>query len=353
MLSDAATISRPPRAEGAGSLNEVRAVIPPECYRRTTWRATLAVVQALALWLAPVTLLVLTSARWWSPLLVGLTGLAVAGMFVLGHDASHAALFPSKAVNRWAARGLMLPSLHNETAWDLGHNRVHHGYTARLGFDFIWHPSNTEQWAQMTRHERLRHRLEWSWLGAGNYYFRAVWLEKMVRFSPDGKRGAAYRRDNRLTWGAFGVLAATLAAIGAFQGGPLRAVWLVAATLVVPFLIFCHIIGWTVYVHHVGPSMRWWPRREWTQFKGQMESTTILEFPRLIDRLWLHHIFVHTPHHVDARIPFHRLPAAARAIEQAYPDVVRRERWKLSSYLQATRACKLYDADNGRWLRYP
>lgn len=64
MLSDAATISRPPRAEGAGSLNEVRAVIPPECYRRTTWRATLAVVQALALWLAPVTLLVLTSARW-------------------------------------------------------------------------------------------------------------------------------------------------------------------------------------------------------------------------------------------------------------------------------------------------
>jgi acyl-lipid omega-6 desaturase (Delta-12 desaturase) len=34
----------------------------------------------------------------------------------------------------------MGPSAHVEAAWDLGHNRIHHGYTTRQGFDFVWHP---------------------------------------------------------------------------------------------------------------------------------------------------------------------------------------------------------------------
>src|SRR5690606_31324093 len=92
--------------------------------------------------------------------------------------------------------------------------------------------------------------------------------------------------------------------------------------------------------------------REWSQFRGQMESTTILEMPRLIDRLWFHHIFVHVPHHVDARIPFHQLPRAAAAIAAGFPDTVRTARLSLRGYLWATRTCKLYDFDAGRWLGY-
>jgi omega-6 fatty acid desaturase (delta-12 desaturase) len=83
-----------------------------------------------------------------------------------------------------------------------------------------------------------------------------------------------------------------------------------------------------------------------------MESTTILRAPRLVNRLWLHNIFVHVPHHVDARIRFDKLPTAAEAIAAAYPGVVRSSRLSLRDYLRTTRTCKLYDFDGGRWLPY-
>ena len=347
------TPSAAPRRAREGSLNEVREAIPASCYERPTRRAVLAVTQGWMLWLAPALLLVLTDASWWSPIAVILIGLAVAGLFVLGHDASHGALFESAKANKTVARWCMIPSLHNEAAWDLGHNRIHHGFTTRIGFDFVWHPLSAEEFAALSRYHRLRHRLEWSPIGSGAYYFRAVWWEKMVRFTPEGKRGDAYKADNVRLYARFAVLVAALATVGAFQGGVTRALWLVAAVAVLPFLMFCHVIGWTVYVHHVDPAVKWWPRREWNQFKGQMESTTILEMPKLIDVLWFHHIFVHTPHHVDMRIPFHQLPAAARAIEAAFPNVVRHEKWKVSSYFRATRNCKLYDVGQMAWTRYP
>jgi len=75
----------------------------------------------------------------------------------------------------------------------------------------------------------------------------------------------------------------------------------------------CYVIGSIVHVHHIAPSIRWWSRREWTKFKGQMESTTILKVPFLMNVLWFHNIFVHVPHHVDARIRFDKLPIAQGA----------------------------------------
>jgi acyl-lipid omega-6 desaturase (Delta-12 desaturase) len=102
----------------------------------------------------------------------------------------------------------------------------------------------------------------------------------------------------------------------------------------------------------VAPEIRWWGRKEWTQFHGQMDSTTIMRIPRLVNRLWLHNIMVHVPHHVDVRIPFHQLPAAADAIREAYPATVRTIRLSVRSYLRTTRACKLYDFEAGRWLPY-
>jgi omega-6 fatty acid desaturase (delta-12 desaturase) len=334
------------------SLNEVRDIIPERCYRRSTGRAAGALVQATVLYVVPVVALAVTHSWWATLLLWPLAGLGVAGLFVLGHDASHGALLESARANRVVARLCMAPSIHVEAAWDLGHNRIHHGYTTRQGFDFVWHPVTVEEYRAMSARERLRHRLEWSCLGSGAYFLRAVWWEKMWRFSAPGKRHAAIVRG-KIVLGAVVVLAVGGAAtLGALTGGWMSAVWSPIELFVVPFLIFVHVIGWTVYVHHVAPDIRWWTRRDWTQFHGQMESTTILRVPALVDRLWFHHIFVHVPHHVDARIPFHQLPAAAAAISAAYPDTVRSARLSLRGYLQATRTCKLYDFELGTWLPY-
>lgn len=246
----------------------------------------------------------------------------------------------------------MAPSAHAEAAWDLGHNRIHHGYTTRQGFDFVWHPLTPADYRALSRLARLRHRLEWSAVGSGAYYLRTVWWEKMWRFSAPGKRRDVIARDKRaLAAVAGGVVLATVA-VGALTGGLWAALWLPLKLWVVPFLLFGHIIGWTVYVHHVSPDIRWWERKAWTQFRGQMESTTILRFPRLVNWLWFHNIMVHVPHHVDARIPFHQLPAAADAIAAAYPGTVRSGRVSIRGYWRAARRCKLYDFEAGRWLSY-
>ena len=345
---DSVTLPRP-RTQ---SLNDVRAVIPAECYEPSRAKGVLALVQGTLLYLVPLTLLALTD-RWWAVALLWLAaGLAIAGLFVLGHDASHGGLFRSRRANRLVAVACMVPSAHVEAAWNLGHNRIHHGYTTREGFDFVWHPTTVEDYRALTGPQRVRHRFEWSLLGSGAYYLRVVWWEKMWRFAATGKHAPAIRRDKRLLGGILAVVLVATATLGAVEGGWVDAMWMPIKLIVVPFLLFTQIIGWTVYVHHVSPEIRWWKRREWSQYKGQMESTTILRIPRLLNRLWFHNIFVHVPHHVDARIPFHQLPAAAAAIEQAYPDTVIDTRFAPRDYLRATRNCKLYDFDAGRWLRY-
>ena len=339
---------RPPTT----SLNEVRKVIPEQCYQRSSGRASLALAQATILYLAPVLALAFTDAWWALPVLWVLAGLGVAGLFVLGHDASHGALVESRPINRMIGRLCMAPSAHVEAAWDLGHNRIHHGYTTRQGFDFVWHPLTVDDYRALGRFGRLRHRFEWSFLGSGAYYAHSVWLGKMWFFRGGGKRQGTIDRDKSVVAAVLGVAVVAAIVAGALTGGWVTAVWLPIKLFVIPLLVFLQIIGWTVYVHHIAPDIRWWPRREWSQFKGQMESTTVLHLPRLVNRLWMHNIMVHVPHHVDTRIPFHQLPTAARAIATAYPDTVREARSSIRRFWRSTRACKLYDFDAGHWLPY-
>jgi omega-6 fatty acid desaturase (delta-12 desaturase) len=334
------------------SLNDVRAVIPDVCYERPIAPARRALVQAVVLYIAPVVGLALTD-RWWALLILWpLAGLGVAGLFVLGHDASHGALLESRRANRLIARLCLAPSVHAEAAWDLGHNRIHHGYTTRQGFDFVWHPSTVEDYRALGRLARVRHRFEWSCFGSGAYYLRTVWWDKMWRISPAGKRHDAIVRDKRTLGAGLAAVVVAVAVVGALTGGLVGAFWLPVKLMVVPFLVFVQVIGWTVYVHHIAPDIRWWTRRDWSQFNGQMESTTILTLPAVVNRLWFHNIFVHVPHHVDARIPFHQLPTAAAAIAAAYPETVRSSRMSLREYLRATGACKLYDFDAAEWRPY-
>jgi acyl-lipid omega-6 desaturase (Delta-12 desaturase) len=334
------------------SLNDVRAIIPETCYQPSRSRATVALVQAAVLYLVPVIALGFTN-QWWALLLLWpLAGLGVAGLFVLGHDASHGALLNSRKANRLVAQVCMGPSVHAEAAWDLGHNRIHHGYTTRQGFDFVWHPLTVEDYRELSAFGRLLHKMEWSALGSGLYFLRSVWWNKMWRMTPSGKHASKINRDKLTLGGTLAVAAIGLVVLGALTGGLGAAIWMPIKLLVIPFLIFTQIIGWTVYVHHVDPDIKWWTKKEWTQFNGQMESTTILKIPKIVNTLWFHNIFVHVPHHVDARIPFHQLPAAAAAIAANYPETVRSLTFSPRSYLRAARQCKLYDFEASQWLPY-
>ena len=341
------TLTDPRTTQQPTSLKPVLDIIPEHCYQRSTARAVGLVVRDLAVYGLAVWGLIVTDNPFLLVPLWLLAGLAVSGLFVIGHDAAHGALVDSKRLNAAIARVSMLPSLHAVEGWKFGHNRVHHGHTLRQGLDFVWHPLTVDEYRQLGPLAKLRHRVEWGPAGSGLYYLREVWWNKMWRFAPPDRWRRSMRRDQGLV-AVFAV--GTLAVFVATSG--VAGLWLFTKVVVVPFLLFCQTIGWVVYIHHIAPDIRWWPRRQWNKFHGQVEGTTIF-WASPAWEFFFHWIMVHIPHHVDMRIPCYRLPEAARAIAAAYPDDVHEKRLYQNGFWRSTKVCKLYDFEAGAWVPYP
>ena len=336
----------------AGTLKPALRAIPRECLDRPLHKGVLVVFQAVGIWIISLVVLFATD----HPLIVSIgwvfASLALSGMFVVGHDAAHGSLFKSKKINKIVGRILFLPELHSYEGWLLGHNRLHHGHTVREQMDFVWMPFSKDQYNSLNRFQKMQHRIEWSFLGSGFYYIRNVWWDKMISFTPPERYRAKIKKDVRFV-GAFGALTiASLFTFGLFHyGSIIGAIWLIVKIVAIPWFGFMTIIGWTVYVQHIAPDIKWWPRNEWDSYKGQIEGTTILEINPIINFLFFYNIFVHVPHHVDMRIPCYNLPKAGDALIEEFPDI-KKQTFKLKDYLNTVRACKLYDYENHVWYKY-
>lgn len=343
--------SAPDRVAPA-SLREVIERIPEHCYERSTARGVRLAVRSLAFHALVLYGLVQVDA-WWAVLLLWIaSGFTTSALFVLGHDAAHEALFDSRKLNAVLGRILMVPELHIYSAWKLGHNHIHHRHTAREGMDFVWHPVTPEQYATLGVLGRLRHRIEWSVFGAGLYYCTRIWWSKMIVLSPPKRFKSDIDKDRAFLAVTVAVLAFGAAVLGGvLSGDVLGAAWMITKVLVGPFFAFCWFIGFTVYVHHIGVDMPWVRRREWNKVDAQTRTTGVLRVRKPLD-LFFHSIFTHVPHHVDVRIPCYRLDEAQAAIAAAYPGLVVDEKLTWRKYRATTRACKVFDFDEGRWYTY-
>ena len=339
-------------AERGGSLKPVLDIIPADAYANPTWKGLAYLARDLVIY-ALVAFALIEIGNPFAVLgLEFLAALAVGSLFIVGHDVAHGALLTNKRLSAIVGRLAMLPGWHVYDGWVLGHNRIHHAFTVREGYDFVWHPYTAEQYRAMPAWQRARHRVEWSWMGAGFYYMREVWWHKMIVGKPPARWVKSIRRDRWIVLAAVVIAAVALSWIGWDRTGSVTATaWLVTRVLVFPFLGFSYLVGSLVHVHHVNPDIRWWRRREWTKFKGQMDGTTILR-ARYGLNFFFHWIMVHIPHHVDMRIPMYNLERAADAIKAAYPDVVHEEPLRFGDFVRNTRRCKLYDFDRGEWLSY-
>jgi omega-6 fatty acid desaturase (delta-12 desaturase) len=337
--------------EGRRSLKPVLDALPAKVHENPTWRGLWIFGRDAAMYLGLLVALCLVP--WWAQLALEIPmALVVSGLFIVGHDAAHQSLFKSKRLNSWIGHISMLPSWHVYEGWVLGHNRVHHAFTVREGYDFVWQPATPESWAKTGPWRRLVHRFEWSWMGAGLYYLHEVWMKKMIIGAPPARWRSATRRDRFIVLGFVTAMVGLFAGIAMAQGRGLWGItWLVLATVVIPFLTFNYVIGSFVHVHHVDPELRWYRKDEWDKFRAQMQGTTVLRAPKWLN-FFIHWIMVHVPHHVDMRIPMYRLEAATTAIKEAFPGVIIDRKLRFRDFVRNSRACKIYDYDQGRWLRY-
>lgn len=98
-------------ARSPKTLLEVVQAIPDSCRERPKRIGLALVARDLVLYGAILTGLALTD-TWWLllPLWI-LSGMSVAGLFVLGHDAAHGSLFESNRLNRLVGLALFVSTL--------------------------------------------------------------------------------------------------------------------------------------------------------------------------------------------------------------------------------------------------
>lgn len=282
---------------------------------------------------------------WIRVLLAPFQGLAIALLFVVGHDACHGSFTSRRWLNQWIGRLAFLPSLHSYSLWAHGHNRIHHRYTNVRSVDYVFRPLDPSEYAALPPLRRWLYRIDRSAWGHGVYYLR-IWLTKMVLPLPrrEYRPKATHWFDGALVIGfamvAISVLARSHGAAGVLWG------------FAVPFLLWNHIMGFVIYLHHTEPGSKWYgDHDEWSFAEAQLGETVHVRFPRWINWL-IHNILEHTAHHLKTSIPLYRLAEAQEALERALPEKVKVVDWSLATYLDSVRRCKLYDYGRHLWVGF-
>jgi omega-6 fatty acid desaturase (delta-12 desaturase) len=123
-------------------------------------------------------------------------------------------------------------------------------------------------------------------------------------------------------------------------------------SVVVPFLFWCAMIGFVVYVHHTHVKVSWHDDRSaWAKAQPFVSTTVHLTFPLKIGAL-MHHIMEHTAHHVDMSIPLYHLKQAQNKLETLLPGRIIVQPFSWRWYFQTARDCKLYDFTRQCWTDY-
>ncbi len=347
-----ATSTAPDVAASAASspdrltLGAVRTAFSPQCYERSTLRALAAFAFDLALFTTAIVAAIVVT----NPVLTlafgALAGVAAAFAFVWGHDAAHGALFGSDRVSEVLGTVAMLPSLNMYRLWVFGHNKVHHGFTSLSTIDWIWRPLTIDEYRARSRWGRFVYRLERHPATCLLHYLLRVWWPGMVRFRPDPR--ARQVKGVGLSKAITAGYALGLGALAWWFGGPITAV----AVVVVPFLVFTWFIAFFIYLHHTHPDVAFYDdRREWSALDGQLRSSITIRSSRVWEYL-THNILVHTPHHVDTRIPFYRLRQASADLAGRFDDQITTYRFRWGTVRRIFRTCQLYDFDAHRWYRF-
>ena len=234
-----------------------------------------------------------------------LTGLLVLRLFVIYHDQQHHAILPQSRLAEFCMRLFGIWALSPSSIWRSSHDH-HHAHNSKLrGSNIGSYPIMTkEQFQQSSRGIRfqylfMRHPLT---IGFG-YIF--VFLYGMV-INP-------FIHSPRKHFDC--LLALLLHVVLGFA-----LVWYfgwlaMLLTLVLPRVLACALGSYLFYAQHNFPGVSFKDKGGWTFEKAALESSSHLKTGPVM--AWFSaNIGYHHIHHLNARIPFYRLPELYRDIPE-------------------------------------
>lgn len=275
-------------------------------------------------------------------------GVTISRLFVLGHDAAHHSLTPSKRLNTLIARLAFLPTYTCLSLWKAGHNVAHHGFAGLRGRDIPWVPLAPEQYVSLSRSQRRLYRAYRSWWGPGLYYGIEIWWKRLI--FPAGKRRPIFVLDSFLVSAFFAVQITAYVVVANLTGQ--STMLLIVLGIIVPFLLWLHLAALVFFVHHTDIDSRWYDdETEWRKAQPDIVGTRNVQLPLRLDLLF-HDALVHTAHHVNTTIPSYRLGAAQRELARLYPSTAKVRKISARHYVEIARRCQLYDSARHRWLTF-
>lgn len=234
-----------------------------------------------------------------------LSGLLVVRTFILYHDVMHGAMLRGSKVWRaiYSAYGVLVLTPPN--VWKETHN-YHHAHTAKLiGSNIGSYPMVTpKMYASLKPFHRWLYRAARHPL---NIAFAAITVFLIGMCVRPFLRNPKKMWDSALAFVVFWAITLGLASFGQWEA-LVFAYWL-------PMAVGCAAGAYLFYAQHNYPGVKVAPRETWT-FKGaSLESSSYMAMGPVMN--WMTgNIGYHHVHHLNAAIPYYRLPEAMAAIPE-------------------------------------
>ena len=233
------------------------------------------------------------------------SGLLLLRLFVIYHDQQHHAILVKSRLAEILMRIFGILALSPSSVWRSSHNH-HHTHNSKLRGSHIGsYPIMTKaQYLKTPRGKRIkylfmRHPLT---IGLG-YIFVFFYGMAIYPFFNEPRK----HFDCLIS----AVLHVTIGALLIYYFGWLT--WLLAQTI--PYIIACAIGSYLFYAQHNFPTVSFNDSAGWTYEKAAMESSSFMRTSPVMGwftaNIGYHHI-----HHLNARIPFYRLPEVFRALPE-------------------------------------
>ena len=232
-----------------------------------------------------------------------LTGLTAVRMFIIYHDYQHGAIFKGSWLGGAILSAYGYLMLTPPTVWKRSHDHHHRNNSKLFGASIGSFPiMTTAKYQTATSSEQLEYRMARSPLVILFGYLTVFLFGMCLRpFLIDRKRHWDSPISVLIHFGLIGTCVW-------FAG------WQTAAfVLVIPSIIATTSGAYLFYAQHNFPSAKIRPNDEWTYTGAALQSSSFLEMGPIMH--WLTgNIGYHHVHHLNAKIPFYRLPEAMDAL---------------------------------------
>jgi omega-6 fatty acid desaturase (delta-12 desaturase) len=233
-----------------------------------------------------------------------LAGLVQVRLFVLYHDFQHRAILSGSRVAAAFMHAFGIYSLSPPSYWNYSHNHHHKNNAKQFGvaigsFDVM----TTEDFAKAPRGTRClyiasRHPLTIA-LGYLTVFLYNMCLRPWMQNPRTHTDGAL----------AFGLHLGLVAALAYYDLPTLL------LAVILPFTIAMGLGSYLFYAQHNFPKIELCDQAEWSYVHAALHSSSFIRMSRMM-RWFTGNIGYHHVHHLNARIPFYRLPEAMAGIAE-------------------------------------